>query len=449
MTLGARTAIALAVAALALAAATTNAAACSCFHGDPRKMLVDADAAFVGRLVEQPSRSSSSTALVPYAFEVDRAIKGRLPRRIEVYGSASSASCGIEAPVGQPIGLYLSREGGRWHSSLCQQVSPADLLAAARPLPAPTGKGPAALLAGGSFGDVRTIALDRQGRTLGYGRGRGETILLDGCPGGKRAAEIARTSSGFVLAVRELDTLRLVRERPLRLSADLRPDLVDCRSRNADTILLFARTEVGPLGVISEHRGARSRVLHRSEGVAAVFGSRSAYLVSGTRADRLVAVDLANGRERRLARVPAGTGSLALSPDGTRLAAVAYSAPAPGAPRSRVVALDLRGGTPTLRSTPLRASNVSGTIGWLDNRSFAFLPDGYGVDALRVYDTSLRLRARVEWPAGFGVVRKGVAYGVTGEEKARVLQVSLPGGAPHSNASLPGRTVNVLATVAG
>jgi hypothetical protein len=440
-----RLALALLVAVAAFAAATTDASACSCALGDPRKMLADSDAAFVGRLVAQPSGPVSSSAQqVPYVFEVDREVKGRLPERIEVYAAASGASCGIETPVGEPVGLFLRREGGRWVSGLCLQVAPAELLAAARPLPAPNGQGPLALLAGGSFGGVRTIALDRRGRTLGYGRGRGETVMMDVCPGGTRAVEIARDWPTLLLAVRDLRTLRLLRQQPLRLREELLPSRVDCRTANGDTILLFAYREAGPLGVITELRDGRPRELHRGQSVAAVFGRRHAYVVTGQRADRLAAVDLERGSVRRLGSVPAGTGALALSPDGAHLAAVAYSAPVRDAPPSSVVVLDLRQRTPSVRSVRLSRSKVSGTIGWLDNGSFAFLPGGGDADALRIYDTRLRLRARRPWSAQHGVVRNGIAYGITWGLPARVVQASLPGGPTRTTAGLPGRTVYAL-----
>lgn len=446
--MAARVALAVLVFAVALAAATTDAAACSCAIGDPRRMLAAADAAFVGRLVERPAGPfSSSGTLAPYVFHVERTVKGTLPERLEVMSAVSGASCGIEATVGARIGLFLRRVNGRWQSSLCEQVDADVLLAAARPLPPPTGAGPIALLAGGSFGEVRTIALDRTGRTLGYGRGRGETVLLDVCPGGTRAVEVARDWPTLSLAVRDLRTLRLVREQPLRLRENLFPTQVDCRTSTGDTTLLFASREAGPLGVILRLRGGGSHELHRGRGVAAMFGRRHAYVVTGARANGLVAVDLVRGGARRLRQVPTGTGALALSPDGSRLAAVAYSAPLPNAQPSRLLLLDLRGTTPRLRTATLGSANVSGTVHWLAGGRLVFMPGGGDRDSLRVYDSMLRLQARLAWPARLGVVRGDVAYGITWLGKARVLRTNLPHGRPRSDAALPGRAVFALAPV--
>ena len=446
--MAARVVVVLLVSLVAAASATTDAAACSCAPGDPRRMLAQADAAFVGKLVERPGGDFSSSAEPGvYVFELEQAVKGKLGRRIEVIAAVSGASCGIEAQIGARIGLFLTRRDGAWHSSLCRQVDAEQLLAAARPLPAPTGSGPVALLVGGSFGDARTIALDRNGRTLGYGRGKGETLLLDACPGGARAVEVVRGPSGMSLAVRDLRTLRLTREQPLRLRQNLYPSTVDCRTRNGDRILLFAGHEAGPLGVILRFAEAGSTELHRGRGVAAVFGERHAYLTTGRLANRLMTVDLERGGSRQLRAVPTGTGALALSPDGTHLAAVAYSAPFPNAPPSRVLNIDL--GTPraSLRSTALRASNISGRISWLNNNRLAFLPGGGDQDALRIYDRSLRLQARLAWPARLGVIRDNTAYGITWGTQARVLRAELPAGPARAQATLPSQTVHAFEAV--
>ena len=428
---------------VAVAAATTNeAAACSCAPGDPRRMLAQSDAAFVGRLVERSSGPVSSSAdPAIYRFKVEQTVKGQLGEHVDVVAAASGASCGIEARLGERIGLFLGRSGGGWRSSLCQQVDPQQLLAAARPLPAPNGEGPVALLAGGSFGTARTIALDRNGRTLAYGYGKGETLLLTACPGGTRAIEIARNQSSLLLAVRDLRTMRLIREQPLRLPEQLRPSTADCRTPSGDDLLLFATREAGPLGVIRRLREGRWQELYRGGGVSAVFGARHAYLTAGRLANRLVAVDLRTRGTRQLRRVPTGTGALALSPDERRLAAVAYSAPFLNAPPSRVLTIDLGRRTHTLRSAPLGAPNVSGRISWLGQNQLAFLPGGGDRDALRVYDANLRLERRIDWPARLGVVRGTTAYGISWDRQARILRAELRAGRPRVAGTLPTQTV--------
>lgn len=119
-----------------LLALPERAAACSCAVGDPRQMLREADAAFVGTLVarhveRQDGRLFSSGDPAMLVFRVEEAVKGDLGELVEVETAASGASCGIEAPVGQRIGLFLTRTSGGWASSLCQQIDPSVLLAAA------------------------------------------------------------------------------------------------------------------------------------------------------------------------------------------------------------------------------------------------------------------------------------------------------------------------------
>lgn len=155
---------------LALLATAVDAHACSCAQPDPWAYLQDSDAAFVGRLVERRDGSGGAAILT---FSVERAVKGKLGSRVDVRTPSSGASCGIEAPLGERVGLFLTREGGAWIGSLCKQVSPDDLLAAARPLPAPNGRGAPAMWVGGRFGKARVLALDTRGRTLAYGYGPG------------------------------------------------------------------------------------------------------------------------------------------------------------------------------------------------------------------------------------------------------------------------------------
>ena len=232
------------LAAAALAATVDDASACSCVQGDPRTLLRQADAAFVGRLVEKresrrPLRSSADPAT--YVFRVDRVVKGRLGGTVEVLAATSGASCGIEAERGKPVGLFLDRANGEWRSSLCQQIEPARLRAAARPLPAPNGRGPAALVVGGRFGPARTLALDAQGRTLAYGRGEGESLILSVCPGGRRVAELVRRegSDAVAVAVRALPTLRTVWERRLATPAYTHATALSCRTPGGRRVLAF------------------------------------------------------------------------------------------------------------------------------------------------------------------------------------------------------------------
>ena len=66
---------------------------------------------------------------VVYRFRVEQVYKGEIENRVDVTTPAGSAACGLEAAVGQRLGLLLQREGGQWRSGLCSRVDPAALLA--------------------------------------------------------------------------------------------------------------------------------------------------------------------------------------------------------------------------------------------------------------------------------------------------------------------------------
>jgi len=129
-----RIALALAAALAAVAslagAHAEPAFACSCIGVDPARDLPTVDAAFVGRAVsrrvDEPILSSGDAAV--WTFEVERAVKGTLPARLEVTAAVSGASCGLELGLDQRIGLLLDRHGDGYSSSLCRQVDPELLL---------------------------------------------------------------------------------------------------------------------------------------------------------------------------------------------------------------------------------------------------------------------------------------------------------------------------------
>ncbi len=138
------------VAAVAVVAATaTPAHACSCAMPDPRSLLAQTDGAFVGRLIE---RRDLGDGRAVFTFRVERRVKGAMGTTVDVESASNGAACGLETTIGARIGLFLERSAGRWTSSLCWQVSPDDLLAAAQPLPPPNGRGPTTLLVAGRFG---------------------------------------------------------------------------------------------------------------------------------------------------------------------------------------------------------------------------------------------------------------------------------------------------------
>jgi hypothetical protein len=109
-------------AALVLAA---DAAACSCRPPDLRRDLPTADGAVVGEVLERRVEGDEAR----YVLRVEQAYKGDISNRVEVVTAPDGAACGLEAAVGERLGLLLTREKGEWRSGLCSQVDPADFLA--------------------------------------------------------------------------------------------------------------------------------------------------------------------------------------------------------------------------------------------------------------------------------------------------------------------------------
>jgi hypothetical protein len=419
----------------ALAARVDPASACSCALGDPRAMLAQADGAFVGRFVgkrvpRRPVRSSAAGAV--YVFRLVDAVKGRFGRRVAVHSATSGAACGLEVRRGQTIGLFLLRAHGRWESSLCQQVDPARLRAAARPLPRPNGRGPAAVLVGGRFGSARSLALDARGRTLAYGRGTGGVAAFGVCPGSRAAVELVAGRHAY-LAVRALPRLRLLARRPLGVAvgSGFTPS-VSCRSRNGSRAAVFATRPFrsGAGSRVLRIRGPSVRTVWTGTALFGAFHGRTAFLAAGRRGARLVRVDLSTGRDVTLARVPPTTGGVVVRPDGREVAAVS---------RAWVTVVQSRGG----RAQRVRISSCCiGQVVWLPGRRLAVLPD----DAPRILDARLRTRARIlNWTSSVAVARDTRLVGIGWD--GRLLIAPDSGGRARLVRYLPGTFATAMAAV--
>lgn len=198
------------------------ASACSCAgYDNPRAALAAVEGAFVGTIEridsdeDDPYGSDSA-----FHFAVEHAVKGGFGERAVVHAQrGDGGSCGLEGEVGTRLGLFLRREDGRWTAGLCTTVAPDRLLEAARPLPAPDGRGPPRFVVGNSLGEHSTMLLDADGRTLAYGEAPGrqpaDVAALDVCPGGARVVEAVLAHGGDedrpVLVVRSVDGLRIER----------------------------------------------------------------------------------------------------------------------------------------------------------------------------------------------------------------------------------------------
>ena len=418
---------------------------CSCATGDPRTALAGSNSAFVGKLVQRENPSPtpgpggvySSGQDVTYTFAVERSVKGDLGTRVDVEAAASGASCGIEARLGERIGLLLYRDGDQWKSGLCSQMDPDVLIKAAEPLPAPNGSGPVRFLVGGRFGGVRVVALDGNGKTLAYGKGEGHVSQLSVCPNARRFLEISIDSDDRgnfmpVLTVREVSSLRIVSERPLKSLAFTSSESRDigairCLAADGSDLYLFV-TEYGEprsSGSILKLEGKRTETVYQGDAEWALFfNDRTAYVTGGPWGDDVLRVDLSSGGVRRIARDTGGlTRSLSVSPDGTRLAGVAGNWKLEPND-SKLVFIDMRKNPAKVRKVVLGDRDLGGPTLWHGNDRIV-VPPGDGT--VRIFDTSLERRSLIKgWQGNSIAIAGKTLYGCGG--RGWVGAAELPDG---------------------
>jgi hypothetical protein len=409
-------------------ALTDRAGACSCAAIEPEERLKQVDAAVIGTVISDDGRRGRIR--VEHDFKVD------LGEEVVVPTSGEGPACGLDLEPGRRIGLFLTREDGRWTSSLCDTVDPDDLPGAEQRLPPPLGEGTAVLLAYGGFSAGRVAALDAEGRPLAYGAGRGRAGELHVCPGSQHAVEVVERGRRVWIAVRRLRDLAVVRERrsPWRGF----PSEIACRDPEGRRLVAVVGRH-GSARVVALEEG-RVRTLHRGPLTQAEFAGDHAML-AGKRGVSLL--DLATGRVRRLPRVRADSEQWAVSPDGRRAAGIS-----PGFDRRdhegalTVVRLS---GPPRTVVRPLPGSFLfEGTVMWLDDDRLLL---GGGGSPLRLYDGGLRpLRtyaSRLE-PVLL-VLTGGSVYGVAdglhvaeGPDFAVRVPTRMPAGGLSSLAAVPG-----------
>ena len=408
----------------ALAAAVEPARACSCVPPDPWSYLEKADGAFVGRLV---SRQEGDEGRAVLTFSVERAVKGKIGRTVEVETASSGAACGIETSVGRRIGLFLVREGDGWFGLLCWQVEPEELLAAAS-LPAPNGRGPVALFVGGRFGPARTLALDRKGRTLAYGLGAGYVQAFSVCPGGRRVAELVGDTPYGVdfVAMRELPTLRLIRQQPVKV---VYAEELACVNASGEQLAVFF-SDTAARGRLRRVTPRSATTLWRGSAFYTAFWKHFAYVQAldpgGT---TLIAVDVRTGIAKKLGTVSIdGIYQLAPNRVGTKLASDSY---AEGSGDPRLVVIDLGRRPIAARTIPMPVD--FGDVVWLSDDRFAYLAK----DKILVFTSQLQLSARISgWRARSTTVLRSRLVGVS--RLGRLLQAQLPSGRIRVVRRLPG-----------
>ena len=405
----------------------------SCIHPEPRRQIKDADAAFVGRFESSRGDGMGKRWMT---FRVEQVVKGELGESVEVHEPGISSAGLPNFSPGDRVGLMMNRHAdGTWRSQ-CQQAEPEELADATKPIPRPPGRGTAAYLISGRFGDDASVAwLDRRGRALAYGFVGGGVSAV--CPGGRRFVMLGNRS----LTIRRTRDLKVL-ERRAAPSASAAHCLGD------DVYV------VGSKGI---YRGNRRIWDGRATGVA--FAGRTAYVVYG---HTLARVDLPSGRGRVLAELPLGPEHeelRALAVRGHRVAVVAPNhSVREGEPPSKLAVFDLR--TKELLTVDLAKSDIDGEVEWVGADRFAFLPtpDFWGRASNRTaqfYDARLRLRGEVPgWSVRGALGGGGAVVGIVGH---RVERGSLSGHSemsrlPTSNVSglfRLGRGVKIRATRRG
>jgi len=114
------------VAAITLVA---EAQACVCIDAPLSERLDDADAAFVGRIVDERTRETRGAMQRVLTVEVDQRVKGDVNGRI-VVRSPSGSDCDLLGVRDEPVGLLLKRApDGAWQGTACSVVAPGQLVA--------------------------------------------------------------------------------------------------------------------------------------------------------------------------------------------------------------------------------------------------------------------------------------------------------------------------------
>ena len=384
-----RVKVLLALVSVVIVASALPANACSCYMGDPYEAFENADGAFNGEFLSR--RVSPSGYSATYTFRVVEDFKGDLDELVEVASSADGASCGLgKLSQGRNYGLLLygsNREG--WSSGLCSQMRPTQLREVSQPLPPPDGEGPIELLVGGSLGPARTIALDKEGRTLAYGLGEGRVGAIDVCPGSTRFVELYYDRRKTGLVVRDTASMDIVGERELVFKGSWwwgqSISALHCSDADASEVIVASTDydERYAQSFIWSVRDQDTSVLYAGTAQVHSFVGDRVYMRERKRGRVLSYFDLAD-RERVVVsrKLPRRIG-LSLSPDGSKLADVT------GGDFGRLKLVDVSVDPPAVQVKDL-GFGIAGSIEWLDDNTMALLPGTYDNSKVLLFDLSLR-----------------------------------------------------------
>lgn len=140
--------------------------ACSCGPVDPLSLVDDAEIVFTGSAIDTRDPETQFRTLT---FEVDTVVKGEVPESFEIAAGATEG-CGPDyAGAGQRHVVYMTRWQGRLGLTACAPLVSAAaferLVGATR---SAEGDSPIAAVGSGRLGLEDLVALDADGRPLGY-----------------------------------------------------------------------------------------------------------------------------------------------------------------------------------------------------------------------------------------------------------------------------------------
>lgn len=348
----------------------------------------------------EPSTDRVDRRYGDYRFHVDEVFKGELGTEVAVRMSYPGGWSEPEFRPDQQVGYFIRKgEDGQWVADLYfDRVDPESLRAAAAPRPAPDGVGPPMFVVGVDDGDVRTITIDSKGRTLANGRGDGETVLVDVCPGSAVVAEVASTEDGrAVIATRRIDDLEITRE--FTVKAGSFPDGISCLDGAGDSLVVWY--EGGRKIVRIVEGEERGRFDTEGSDVVVAKNHNVAYLVTGKESNTLTEINLTTGEKVVRGRLATGTWSIALNPSETKIGCATYEP-------ARLCILDIESGD-------LRVSSwdeyYAPPFAWLDDSTF--VSDGNDGDngALSIYDLEFsQVKRATGWGYGWFNLTDGVMY---------------------------------------
>ena len=104
------------------------ASACVCADAPLSERLDEADAAIVGRVVDEQAGRVQGDPVKLLTVEVDQRVKGDVDKTI-VVRSPSGSDCDVKVPLNEAIGLLLTRAPDEtWLASACSVVEPGPLV---------------------------------------------------------------------------------------------------------------------------------------------------------------------------------------------------------------------------------------------------------------------------------------------------------------------------------